>query len=210
MAETSEDPKAASEPPAPQAQRPAAVDRIVSSLTNGQKVLVALAGLLVAAGGVWAAAQHFTGGSTPPPTGSVNHTSSSAPNLAVPASESPGTLLSGPTKIELNDGGSLAFPDAVAGTVYAYYYEEGSNLTAMDGSQIAVLAAGEAGTYANCAADTNYGEGVNLTTVSVGSMMCIETPPHRLVLLTILPDDANTPANGLVLDVTYWQGTSGT
>ncbi len=198
----------------PQAGQPVAgdskswSDRIVGSLTASQKVLTALAGLIVAAGAVWAAVAAFGGsgqtGASPSPTAPISTRTSAT--AAVQGDGSSGIPIKHIAEIDINDSAGLDVDPADDGNTV--YYTPGLN-EVFGGSNalFALLPPGRPGTYAGCRDDGDRTATIGLDSVAPGQVICLTTSTHRIAALTTLPvDSATHQAGNLAIEVTVWQG----
>lgn len=204
----------AEERDSPQADQPVAgggkswPDRIVGSLTAGQKVLTALAGLIVAAGGVWAAIAAFGGsdGAGPPPSPTPPIPTRTSATAAAQGDDSGGVLIDHIAEMNINSSTSLNVDSADEGNIvyYAIYLNEvygGSN------ALFALLPPGQPGTYGACRDDGDRTATISMDSVAPGQVICLTTSTHRIAALKILPvDPATHQAGNLAIEVTVWQG----
>ena len=111
--------------------------------------------------------------------------------------------LTSPSTAVLNDDGvnfDVDYPDD-----FSYFEASTPNAT------LAILQPGTPGSYANCLADTQYVDQMELSDLSVGTEICDITPRGRVALMRIshLPAQ-NDPSIYVGFDITLWQGVIST
>jgi len=198
----------------PPAEQPVAggtkswADRVVGSLTAGQKVLTALAGLIVAAGAVWAAIAAFgtSDHPSPSPTPTPPISTQTSATAGAQGDGSSGVLVKHIAEIDINDSSGLNLDPADDGNTV--YYTSGLNQV-FGGSNalFALLPPGRAGTYEACRDDGDRTASITMDSVAPGQVICLTTSTHLIAALKTLPVDPATHQVGyLTVEVTVWQG----
>lgn len=183
-------------------KKPSRVDRVVNSFSGGQKILVALTSLIVAAAGVWAALQSFTGG---PVAGNAVAATPDSGHLAEPqpSVSAPGAVLESEPNVTLPDGSGLGFTDSATGVSYIQSFESIGQLDAGNGSQIALLPAGQQRDYENCL-NADFGQSIDTNQLLADDTICVTTPQRRMVVMKVLPRNTDTTTS-LHFDITIYQ-----
>lgn len=198
----------------PQADQPVAgdgkswSDRVVGSLTAGQKVLTALAGLIVAAGAVWAAIAAFGGSdhAGPPPSPTPPISVQPSATAGAQGDGSGGVLVKHIAETDINNSSGLNVDAADDGNT-VYYTSDLNEVFGGSNALFALLPPGRPGTYAACRDDGDRTATITMDSVAPGQVICLTTSTHLIAALKTLPVDPATHQVGyLAVEVTVWQG----
>ncbi|HSV64943.1 MAG TPA: hypothetical protein VLJ59_03410 [Mycobacteriales bacterium] len=205
---------------------PGRVERWARSLSGIQLLLAALTGVVVAAGGLFAAISHLGHDGTVPPSPTTTQTAQ--PSTSPPANrELPGGVdavvrrqenvrLGAYEAIDLDAEGPGWLTTSVEWTTQDVGYwadNKSDGLWSRFGTaEEAVVGVGSRWTYADCVS-APYGRPGSVPagrTVSPGHAVCVRTSEGRYALLVITGVDPGSPGKrgALVVTVTVWENPS--
>jgi hypothetical protein len=202
--------------------KPSRQERLVGALDSWQKVVLAVTALLLAVGGLIAAAVKVSQtvqspglGDTPSHAADAGKSSTSAQQSSASAHATGiGTgiqLLSSQT-LYLQSGSYLNCNSASGMQPAVSYFDLLGELTAGEGVNLAVLdpPAPTSGTaYAARRNDGAFTTQIMLNTLKPGSTVCVFTPNQQILWVAFLPVDPNSQSDALHISVFDWQISGG-